>query len=173
MPMQIDSTGPGPMRHSFTPINTIQHNAMTKAGKLIFASVGKMSGKVKTAMQAVNAPGLNKIISDIYKMYIVKEGDSLRNIAKKEYGDENLWPVLYFLNKTGIKKSTIEDIVRGLAPKKYERIKNPDLIYPGQKFIIPSSKAVAKLLDDENLHKSMKFFAETLKTFAQEKAQRI
>jgi len=51
--------------------------------------------------------------------YIVKKGDSLWMIAKYKdiYGDDFLWPIIYKANKG--------------------QIKNPNLIYPGQKLNIP------------------------------------
>jgi nucleoid-associated protein YgaU len=49
--------------------------------------------------------------------YTVKSGDSLSKIAKHVYGDAAKWHSIYEANK--------------------DKIKNPDLIYPGQEFIIP------------------------------------
>lgn len=51
------------------------------------------------------------------KTYTVKSGDSLSKIAKAEYGDASKWKQIYEANK--------------------DKIKNPDLIYPGQEFTIP------------------------------------
>jgi nucleoid-associated protein YgaU len=51
------------------------------------------------------------------KTYIVKSGDSLSKIAKHSYGDANKWHRIYEANR--------------------DKIKNPDLIYPGQEFTIP------------------------------------
>ena len=53
-------------------------------------------------------------------IYTVSSGDSLSKIAKKLYGDANAWTKIYEANKT-----TIGD--------------NPDLIRPGQRFVIPSA----------------------------------
>lgn len=52
--------------------------------------------------------------------YTVKKGDCLWNLAKELYGDAQKWPLIYQANRA--------------------EIKNPDLIYPGQIFIIPRSK---------------------------------
>lgn len=52
------------------------------------------------------------------KMYVVKPGDSLYKIAKKTYGNGSQYTKIYNANKNTIGK-------------------NPNLIYPGQKFIIP------------------------------------
>jgi nucleoid-associated protein YgaU len=51
--------------------------------------------------------------------YTVKSGDSLSKIAKHFYGDANQWHRIYDANK--------------------DKIKNPDLIHPGQEFTIPAS----------------------------------
>jgi nucleoid-associated protein YgaU len=51
------------------------------------------------------------------RTYTVKSGDSLSRIAKHEYGDASKWKRIYEANK--------------------DKIKNPDLIYPGQEFTIP------------------------------------
>lgn len=52
--------------------------------------------------------------------YTVKKNDSLWRIAGREYGDANKWPVIYRANQ--------------------DRIKNPNLIYPGQELQIPQIK---------------------------------
>lgn len=49
--------------------------------------------------------------------YTVESGDYLKKIAKKVYGDEALWEVIYEANQ--------------------DAIKNPNLIYAGQVFVIP------------------------------------
>lgn len=49
--------------------------------------------------------------------YIVSPGDSLSKIAIKFYQNMWLWPRIYLINK--------------------KIVKNPNLIYPGQSFIIP------------------------------------
>jgi nucleoid-associated protein YgaU len=51
------------------------------------------------------------------RYYTVKRGDNLWNIAKRYNGKGSLWRKIYDANKSKIKK--------------------PDLIYPGQKFLIP------------------------------------
>jgi nucleoid-associated protein YgaU len=50
--------------------------------------------------------------------YTVVKGDSLSKIAKRFYGDAQQWRKIFEANK--------------------DQIKNPDLIYPGQTFRIPS-----------------------------------
>ena len=49
--------------------------------------------------------------------YTVVAGDSLSKIAKRQYGDMNLWRRIYEANR--------------------DQIKDPDLIHPGQKLRIP------------------------------------
>ena len=51
-------------------------------------------------------------------VYTVSSGDSLSKIAKKLYGDANAWHKIYDANKATIGE-------------------NPDLIRPGQRFVIP------------------------------------
>jgi nucleoid-associated protein YgaU len=54
------------------------------------------------------------------KVYTVKPGEWLWDIARKEYGTAIGWFRIYEANRA--------------------KIKNPDLIYPGQKFVIPKFK---------------------------------
>ena len=49
--------------------------------------------------------------------YTVKSGDSLSKIAKHVYGDASKWHRIYEANR--------------------DKIKNPDLIHPGQELAIP------------------------------------
>ena len=58
-------------------------------------------------------------VSDREHTYTVVAGDTLSKIAKREYGDASEWHRIYEANK--------------------DTIKNPDLIYPGQTFKIPSA----------------------------------
>ena len=51
--------------------------------------------------------------------YTVKSGDSLSKIAKHLYGDANSWHKIYDANR--------------------DKIKNPDLIQPGQVLTIPAA----------------------------------
>jgi nucleoid-associated protein YgaU len=51
------------------------------------------------------------------KIYVVKAGDSLSKIAKREYGDANAWKAIFEANR--------------------DQIKDPNLIQPGQKLKIP------------------------------------
>lgn len=54
----------------------------------------------------------------VYETYTVKPGDSLSKIAKRKYGNANLWKALFEANK--------------------DRIKNPDLIQVGWELKIPA-----------------------------------
>ena len=47
----------------------------------------------------------------------VQPGDSLSKIAKREYGDANKWHAIFAANR--------------------DKIKNPDLIHPGQVLTLP------------------------------------
>ena len=55
--------------------------------------------------------------ADTGRTYTVKSGDSLSKIAKQYYDDANKWHRIYEANR--------------------DKIKNPDLIYPGQELTIP------------------------------------
>ena len=54
----------------------------------------------------------------VYETNTVKAGDSLSKIAKKKYGNANLWKLIHEANK--------------------DRIKNPDLIQIGWELKIPA-----------------------------------
>lgn len=84
----------------------------TKTCKITFAKTKpKVSVKKKRPSTTSPAPSTNKT-------YTVKSGDCLWNIAKKFYGDGSKYTVIYNTNKS--------------------KIKNPNLIYPGQVFTIPA-----------------------------------
>lgn len=68
------------------------------------------SGGSSTARPAPEAPGI--------RSYTVVKGDSLSKIAKRLYGDANRWKEIYEANK--------------------DKIKDPDLIYPGQVLKVPN-----------------------------------
>ena len=57
--------------------------------------------------------------SDSPRTITVQAGDSLSKIAKRELGDANKWHAIYEANK--------------------DRIKNPDLIYPGDVLTLPNA----------------------------------
>ncbi|GEM_PF-4454325 len=57
--------------------------------------------------------------------YVVKKGDCLWNISKRVWGDPQKWPLLFAANET--------------------HIQNPNLIYPGQKFTVPTTVTAEEL----------------------------
>lgn len=74
---------------------------------------GVQSGSSSTARDQDSSTSPDREV----KTYTVASGDSLSKIAKREYGDANKWPRIYEANK--------------------DKIKNPDLIHPGQVLNIP------------------------------------
>jgi nucleoid-associated protein YgaU len=52
------------------------------------------------------------------RLYIVRSGDSLSKIAQREYGDAKKWRRIFEANQ--------------------DKIKDPDLIHPGQELKIPA-----------------------------------
>jgi LysM repeat protein len=83
------------------------------------------SGSSTTAAEpAAPLPPLSEIptptgTTGLSQTYEVVAGDSLSKIAKRHYGDANKWHRIYEANR--------------------DQIKNPDLIYPGQKLTIPGA----------------------------------
>jgi len=67
-------------------------------------------------ISCIFAAGVALAQQEDYKEYTVKKGDTLWNISSKEMVDPFLWPKVW---------------------KENPEIKNPDLIYPGQKIRIP------------------------------------
>jgi nucleoid-associated protein YgaU len=55
--------------------------------------------------------------ADQPKTYTVKAGDNLTKIARQVYGDGNKWKAIYEANR--------------------DKIKNPDLIHPGEVLTLP------------------------------------
>ncbi len=79
---------------------------------------GVQTGGSTTAPSA-NAPKPTAPPVERERRYTVVAGDSLSKIAQREYGDASKWKRIYEANKG--------------------EIKNPDLIHPGQSFIIPDA----------------------------------
>jgi nucleoid-associated protein YgaU len=80
----------------------------------------------KAVLMAGNIKGISEVRADNLKApaatgkveyYVIKSGDTLSGIAAKYYGKGSLYPRIFEANR--------------------EVIKNPDLIYPGQKIRIP------------------------------------
>jgi len=76
-----------------------------------------------------------------FHKYTVKTGDSLQNIAKKEYGDERLWVCIYELNR-----SPKDPMLAHLLRFREKTIKNPDLIHTGQTLKIPNKDLINDLI---------------------------
>jgi nucleoid-associated protein YgaU len=78
--------------------------------------------KVTTTPSPATASTGNAAASS--QTYTVVGGDSLSKIAKKFYGDANQWKKIFDANT--------------------DKIKNPDLIHPGQVLTIPAAPASGK-----------------------------
>lgn len=82
---------------------------------------GKSSGKSGDGEPDEKAPDFSNVqggsSTTATKIYEVVPGDSLSKIAKREYGNANEWPRIFEANR--------------------DVIKDPDKIFPGQKFKIP------------------------------------
>ena len=63
--------------------------------------------------------GSSSTAPDRERTITVQPGDSLSKIAKRELGDANKWHAIYEANR--------------------DKIKNPDLIHPGQVLTLPPS----------------------------------
>lgn len=94
-------------------IDVVQPTVITTEGKLILDPIDKPMN--------INFGDDSKKASRGDNIYIVStwatNGECLRRIANQFYGNEMLWPKIYNANR---------DI-----------IKDPDLIYPGQRLVIP------------------------------------
>jgi len=78
---------------------------------------GVTGGASTTAKDAAGKP----VEADVNEVYEVVSGDSLSKIAKKKYGNGNLWRRIYEANR--------------------DVIKNPDVIQIGWKLKIPAKPA--------------------------------
>jgi nucleoid-associated protein YgaU len=90
--------------------NTESAESMEKAVLM----AGNIQGVTDVVIENLDTPAP----ADDVKYYIIKSGDSLSKIAKQFYGNAMDYPKIFDANK--------------------EVIKDPDLIYPGQKIRIPS-----------------------------------
>jgi nucleoid-associated protein YgaU len=77
---------------------------------------GNIAGVGEVKINALKSPPLP---TDV-EYYEIASGDTLSKIAKQFYGDANAYPKIFEANR--------------------EVIKDPDLIYPGQKIRIPGGK---------------------------------
>lgn len=106
---------------SSMPIEDLE--VKVEGDKIILKGDGSEEAKEKAALIAGNIKGIKNVefegIDDDSeeRYYEIKSGDSLSKIAKKYYGDGNQYNKIFEANK--------------------EVIKDPNLIYPGQKIRIP------------------------------------
>lgn len=95
-----------------------KHDDKNRKPKADFSDVQSGSSSTAPPGQAplADAP-LGTPGTGLGRTYTVKAGDSLSKIAKREYGDAQQWHKIYEANR--------------------DKIKDPDLIYPGQTFTLP------------------------------------
>ncbi len=91
------------------------------------AAAPKPATKAKATASAANRRKARRILSE----RTVAEGDYLRRIAARYYGDEMLWPLVWQYNKQRAKQSG-------------QDLQNPDLIYPGWNLYIPKKEQSEK-----------------------------
>lgn len=72
---------------------------------------------VKADFSDVQSGSSSTAPADQPKTYTVKEGDNLTKIARHVYGDGNKWKAIFDANR--------------------DKIKNPDLIHPGEVLTLP------------------------------------
>lgn len=89
----------------------------TKICNVTSTSTNNASTKPKVSLET-KRPAENSPAPSTNKTYTVVKGDCLWNIAKKFYGNGSKYTVIYEANKS--------------------KIKNPNLIYPGQVLTIPA-----------------------------------
>ena len=77
-------------------------------------SVGVVQSNIATVKKEATTPKVNPKSNGVY---VVRPGDTLWAIAKKYYGNGAQYPKIFNANR--------------------DKIKNPNLIYPGQKLVIP------------------------------------
>ncbi len=106
---------------SSMPIENLE--VKVEGDKIILSGEGDDAAKEKAALIAGNIKGIKSvefegITEDSEESYYeIKAGDTLSKISKEVYGDANLYNKIFEENK--------------------EVIKDPNLIYPGQKIRIP------------------------------------
>jgi len=99
--------------------STVQKESAAGAGTV--SEKGTAAEGQTAESKALAAKAKKKKTKPMMESYVVKKGDCLWSIAKLKgiYSDPFLWPVIYEANK--------------------DKIKNQNLIYPGQKLVIPRS----------------------------------
>ena len=78
-----------------------------------------MADKPKADFSDVQGGSSSTAPTDQERTITVQPGDSLSKIAKREYGDANKWHAIFEANR--------------------DKIKNPDLIHPGQVLTLPAN----------------------------------
>ena len=93
----------------------------TEGDKIILSGDASPEDKAKAALIAGNIKGIKEVVfegtQEDDQYYEIKSGDNLSKISKQFYGDPNKYNKIFEANK--------------------EVIKDPNLIYPGQKIRIP------------------------------------
>jgi nucleoid-associated protein YgaU len=88
--------------------------AMQKAVLL----AGNVHGVSRVDVASLRVPPPTPVEEKV-EYYVIEKGDTLSKIAKRYYGDANKYPVIFTANR--------------------EVIRDPNLIFPGQKIRIPTS----------------------------------
>jgi len=78
---------------------------------------GNVKGVAEVKAEQIESPPQ----TDQVEFYVIQKGDTLSAVAKRFYGDASAYPRIFKSNR--------------------EVIKDPDLIFPGQKIRIPASDA--------------------------------
>lgn len=79
---------------------------------------GGSSSTAKSDFSDVESGSSSTAEPSAERLYVVKSGDSLSKIAQREYGDANKWRRIFEANQ--------------------DKLKDPDLIHPGQELKIPA-----------------------------------
>ncbi|MFZ0241971.1 MAG: peptidoglycan-binding protein LysM [Desulfobacterales bacterium] len=113
----IESSNPGIQGLDVTYENGIVQLSGTADSAEAMEKAVLMAGNVK-GVSEVKADGISAPPQQAQvEYYVIQKGDSLSAIAKRYYGNAKDYPRIFDANR--------------------EVIKNPDLIYPGQKIRIP------------------------------------
>ncbi len=71
----------------------------------LFRNAGRRSSTNGTP--GAGAPGMDATPRTRSRWHIVVSGDTLSTIAKREYGDANDWPKIYWANRKVVKSPTL------------------------------------------------------------------
>ena len=118
----IEANNPGIDDLSVKFANGIVTISGTAASSEAMEKAVLLAGNVQ-GVDEVKIEGLNIASGQVeglkVEYYIIEKGDTLSKIAKRFYGDPNKYPLVFEANR--------------------EVIRDPDLIFPGQKIRIPSA----------------------------------